>query len=205
MPTAANKVVWPASFHWWIDSVGGFLTFTKPIVKIGQIGEEDNDIAIMGDLSRHHAELRRSDNGVLLIAHADTTVNGVKANTFLLKHGDKIKMRSVEFAVHQPIPACSTIKLTLTSRHRMPLALDGVILLGETCVLGPRPDAHVRTPWQDSLFVNWSKDRFWLRGPGTLKIDGKEYRDYGPLEPTSNVIGKWGAFRWEPASTAKPN
>lgn len=205
MASTSKQPVWPACFHWWIDAVGGFLTFTKPVVRIGQIGDDANDVAIMGDLSRNHAELRRADHGVLLIAHSETTVNDIKANTFLLKNGDKIRMRSVEFVVHQPVPASSTIRLTLTSRHRMPLSMDGVLLLGETCVLGPRPDAHVRTTWQDSLFVNWSRDRYWLRGSGKLKIDGKEYNDYGPLEPTSEVSGKWGAFRWEPADTAKPN
>ena len=189
---------WPESFYWWMDFVGSFLTFTKPQVRIGQAGRPGNDIAIMGDISGQHADLIRGDSGVMLVAHSETTVNGKSGDNFLLHNGDRIKMRTVEMLYHQPVPWCSTARLQLISKHRLPLAMDAILLLGSTCVVGPRTDAHIRTNAQGSLIISWYQGRPWVRGPGSLKIDGKDYEGVGPLTPTSEVRSPWGFFRWEP-------
>jgi hypothetical protein len=192
---------WPGTFHWWIDSVGGYLTFTKPVIRIGQAGCDDNDVGILADISGRHAELRRGKTGPILLAFGDTTVNGAEGSGFLLRDGDRIRMRSVELIYHQPLAWSSTSRLEIVSRHRLPLALDGIVMLGDTCIVGPRRDAHLPAPtWESSIFINWHKDRYWVRGPEALKIDGKEYTGWGPLSPTSEVEGFWGTFRWEPAS-----
>lgn len=199
-PVTSRKASgWPGTFHWWIDAVGGYLVFTKPEVRIGQCGESGNDVGLLADISGRHAELRRSPSGLLLLSFGDTTVNGREGSGFLLHDGDKIRMRSVEMTYHQPLPWSSTARLEITSRHRLPLSVDGILLLGETCIVGPRRDAHVPAPWDASVFVNWHNGRYWIRSPGDLKIDGQDYPGWGPLEPTSEVQGFWGTFRWEPA------
>jgi hypothetical protein len=192
---------WPETFMWWIDAVGGFWTITRPVIRIGQAGSSGNEIPLLGDVSGRHAELRRGSNGILLIPFAETTVNGKPGEGFVLRDGDRIRMRSVELAFHQPQKWSTTARLEIVSRHRLPLALDGILLLGEMCALGPRRDAHVRTEWESTAFVSWHKDRYWVRAPGPLTIDGNAYDGYGPLRPTSEVSGTWGSFRWEPVTT----
>lgn len=194
-----SRGAWPGAFHWWIDSVGGYLTFTKPVIRIGQAGCDDNDVGILADISGRHAELRRGKSGLILLAFGETSVNGTPGSGFLLKDGDKIRMRSVEMTYAQPLPWSTTARLRITSRHRLPLSLDGIVLLGETCIVGPRPDAHVHAPWDSSIFIHWNRDRYWVRGPEALKIDGQTHAGWGPLGPASEVEGFWGSFRWEPA------
>jgi hypothetical protein len=187
------------AMHWWIDAVGGYLTFAKSTIRIGHAGDERNDIPILADISGFHAELRRGKSGIVLAAMADTEVNGKTGEAFLLRHGDKIRLKGVELTYHQPVPWSLTARLELTSAHRLPLALDGIVLLGETCILGPRRDAHIHADWKSSVFVNWYQGRYWVRGPGKITIDGRTFDGWGPVEPTSRVQGAWGAFRWEPA------
>lgn len=189
---------WPASLHWWIDAVGGFLVLTKKQIRIGNAGDERNDVAILANLSALHAELRQGESGTVLIAHAKTKINDVASDAALLRDGDRIRLRDVELTYHQPTPWSLTARFELTSHHRLPLALDGIVLLGETCVLGSGRDAHIRTQWGKSVFLNWYRDTYWVRGPGNIKIDGRTYENCGPLTPTSQVEGPWGSFRWEP-------
>lgn len=192
------------AFYWWIDAVGGFLVFTKPAVRIGQAGETGNDIRIMADISARHAELRRGEGGNILNAFGDVTVNGTKAKSFLLKDGDTIQMRSVTMNYRQPMTWCSTAVLTIASSHRLPFSLDGVILLGESCVLGSQSDAHVPTPWDAPVMVSHQKGRLWVRGPGPITIDGQEYPERGPMSDYSKVRGPWGNFRFEPLERNPP-
>jgi hypothetical protein len=199
---AANGTImhgWPDSLHWWIDSVGGYLVLTKDVIRIGQAGSRGVDLPLLADISANHAEIRRGDAGIILVPNAETTVNGKSASGFVLHHGDRVKMRSVEMVFHQPIRWSSTVRLEFPGRRRLPLSLDGVLLLGETCVLGDRRDAHVRTPWTKPVVINRYRDRYWIRTSDELRIDGQRYDGYGPLAPSSHVHGSWGSFRWEPA------
>ena len=195
---AAATIEWPDRLHWWIDSVGGFLVLTNSVIRIGQAGSADCDLPILGDISSFHAEFRRGESGIILAPHAETTVNGKTASGYLLKDGDRIRMRSVEMVFRQPIAWSTTARLDLTSGHRLPLSLDGVLLLGETCVLGPGRDAHVRTAWKRSIHVNWYRQSYWIRCGDPITIDGRQVEGYGPLLPTSEVRGEWGSFQWEP-------
>ena len=194
----------PDTFHWWIDEVGGFLVFTRDRIQIGHIANQRNDIGILGDLSSFHAELLREAQGTVLIAHRETEVNGVPGSSFLLKDKDRIKMRSVEMKYHQPIAWSRTARLEITSRqHRLPLALDGVLLLADTCMLSNRKDAHVEVPWETPVSLTWYRNQYWLRGHGALEIDGQSYPGWGPLGAGAMVKADWGRFRWENATKVK--
>ena len=193
------------AFHWWIDAVGGYLAFAGDRVQVGNAGNPQNDLAILGDLSRHHAELLQEAPGTVLIAHAETTVNGVAGSSFLLKDGDRIKMRSVELLYRRPLAWSRTARLTILTKHRLPLALDGVVLLSETCILGAGRDAHIPAPWDGQVCVTWHRGQYWLRGPGDLDIDGTNHPGWGPLGNSARVRAAWGKFRWEPANTPEGN
>ena len=193
----------PDAFHWWIDAVGGYLTFTRDRVQIGNIGNPRNDVAIMGDLSSQHVELLREAQGWVLIAHSETAVNGRTGSSFLLKDGDTITMRSVEWVFRQPLPWSRTARLEITSPHRLPMGMDGVLLLSDTCVLSDGKGAHIQTPWETPVAITWHRGQYWLRGPGDLLIDGKMHQGWGPLGESSLVRASWGSFRFEPGRNAR--
>ena len=193
----------PDAFRWWIDAVGGFLTFTRDRLQIGNIGNQRNDLAIMGDLSSQHAELLREAQGWVLIAHAETTVNGKPVTSAMLRDGDKIAMRSVEWLFHQPQSWSRTARLELTSRHRLPMGMDGVLLLSDTCVLGDDKRAHIPAPFVGPVALSWHRGQYWLRGPGEFLIDGKTHQGWGPLGESSLVRASWGSFRFEPGRPAR--
>lgn len=192
----------PDAFHWWIDAVGSYLVFTKTQIRIGQAGVPGNDIAILGDLSGHHAELVVGSSGVVLMALGPTRVNGIEGESFLLRDGDRIRLRSVELTYLRPLAWTQTSRLEVTSGHRLPMSMDGVILLGETCTIGPRKEAVIRTNWPASLHLNRYQGRYWVRGPVELRIDGRATGGHGPLRPDSSIETPFGVFRWEPI-TAK--
>jgi hypothetical protein len=195
--TASTTPGWPTAFHWWMDSVGSFLVLTKSTIRIGQAGVRENDVAILGDLSSHHADIRTSSSGVLLTAHAATEVNGKKGDSFLLKDGDRIRLRAVELVYRRPSPWSSTSRLELASRHRLPRSMDAIVLLGETASIGPRADAVIRTKWPESIYLNWYQGRYWVRGPESLLVDGQPSHGCAALSPDSRIEGSWGTFRWE--------
>lgn len=201
-----DGVEWPRASHWWIDAVGGYLALrgsvtTRPAdrrpVRIGQAGH-DNDVRILGDLSACHAELVQSPSGTILRALGPTQVNGKAGMEFLLRDQDRIRLRSVELLYRRPVPWTTTARLEIASPHRLQWAIDGILLLGDLCVLGPGRDAHIRTAWPNPVYLSWHHDRYWIRAEGHMEIDGTPCEGCGPLSPASQVNGSWGSFRFEP-------
>ncbi len=191
---------WPERLHWWIDSVGGFLVLTKPIIVVGQRGRPGNDLEVFGNISGHHADLRRTPTGYMLLAHAETSVNDKPGTTFLLKHKDQIKFRNVLARFDQPIKHSTTARLTFDLSQRLQYSLDGVLLLGNNCLLCDSPDAHIRTRWPEKLFISQQPDGYCVRFPGDFYVDGTKVNGFAKLSPTSEVRGTWGAMRFEPIS-----
>jgi hypothetical protein len=187
-------------FFWWIDAVGGYLALPGDRVQIGSAGNPRNGVAVYGDLSRHHADLVQEAPGAVLVAHADTTVNGKSGTSFLLQDGDRVRMRSVELLYRRPAPWSRTARLTLASPHRFAHPADGVLLLSETCILGRGRDAHIPAPWAAPVCVTWHRGQYWLRAPGEVEIDGQTCPGWGPLGNSAKVRAAWGKFRWEPAN-----
>ena len=103
---------------------------------------------LMGDLSRNHATLIRNGEGYLLQAHQASFVNGKPVvDQAVLHDGDVIRLGStVELEFRQPSPVSATARLSIVSRHRLPLAVDGVLLMAETCIVGAAPQAHIPAP-----------------------------------------------------------
>lgn len=197
-PIDAPTTRWPEAFHWWIDRVGSYLVFTKSQIRVGQVGTAGNDIAILGDLSGHHADLLVGSSGVVLVPRAKTLVNGREGESFLLRDGDKITMRGVEMLYRRPIAWSSTSRLEIVSGHRLPTSTDGIIILGETAVVGSRGDAVVRAPWTSALYFHRHQGGYAVRGPLGIRVDGRETDGHAPLQPDSCIEGDWGSFRWEP-------
>jgi hypothetical protein len=186
----------------WVDAVGGFLVCLDREVVLGRAGHDSQaDIPLLGDLSRRHASLIRQGDGYVVRAWHPTFVNGRQVvGTAPLRDRDVLRLGSaVELVFRQPSPVSATARLELVSRHRLPLAVDAVILMAETCILGAPPQAHVAAkPAGGPVVLFRQGGRLWCRAPGRFEVDGRPERGRAALAPRSRVQGDGFSFGVEP-------
>jgi len=188
-------------FLLWADAVGGYLVCLDGEVVLGRAGPEgDADVPLLGDLARRHATLTRDGDGYVLRAQHPAFVNNRRVETATLRDGDVVRLGStVELEFRQPSPVSSTAMLTVVSRHRLPLAVDGVLLMAETCIIGASPQAHVRAPGlADPVVLYRQGPDLWCRAAGGFEVDGRPCAARAPLTLRSSVLGEGFSFSLEP-------
>jgi FHA domain len=189
-------------FLLWVDAVGGYLVCLDDRIVLGRAGSDSHaDIPLMGDLSRNHATLVRNGEGYLLQAHHPSFVNGKPVvDQALLRDGDVIRLGStVELEFRQPSPVSATARLAIVSRHRLPLAVDGVLLMAETCIVGAAPQAHIPAPMlKDPVVLYRQAGALWCRAAGAFDVDGRTCAARAPLTLQSSVLGDGFSFSLEP-------
>ncbi len=192
-------------FLLWADAVGGYLVCLGDRVVLGRAGADSAaDVPLMGDLSRDHAVLIRSGEGYAIEPRRDVFVNGRRvAGPTLLRDGDVIRLGpSVELEFHQPSPFSASARLAVVSRHRLPMAVDGVLLMADTCIIGPVAQAHVPAPsLREAVVLYRQGGSLWCRAPGEFEVDGRAKVARAPLAPTSRVRGPDFSFSLEPLET----
>jgi hypothetical protein len=187
----------------WADTIGGFLVCLDDQIVLGRAtADGPADVALLGDLSRRHATIRRGNGGYVIQAHHDTYINGRKVDEAPLRHGDVIRLgATVELEFRQPSPVSATARLEILSRHRLPMAVEAVILMGETCILGPSRQAHILASGLEAPVVLYRKGAaLWCRAPGEFEVDGRGYSGRAPLSQRSSVLGEGFSFSVEPLS-----
>ena len=190
-------------FLLWADGIGGYLVCLDNKVVLGRAGPEScADVPLLGDLSRRHATVIRDGDGYVLLAEQPTFLNGRRVESAPLGDGDVIRLGpTLELEFRQPSPISSTARLRILSRHRLPVAVDGVILMGETCIVGSSPQAHIPAPGLDTPVVLYRQgDALWCRAPGGFEVDGRPCLGRGPLDlavrrPGRGVLVQPGAAR----------
>ena len=117
---------------------------------------------LFADVSRLHAEVSRDGEGYVLESTRGVQVNGAAAARAVLKCGDRVTLGATcQFVFRQPVPISPSARLELVSGHRLPLAVDGVLLMADNLILGPggfntQPPFHDYDWWTAS--VTWSPD-----------------------------------------------
>jgi hypothetical protein len=202
-PLARGDAIGPEGrFLLWVDAVGGYLVCLDDRIVLGRAGADSHaDIPLMGDLSRNHATLLRNGEGYLLQAHHASFVNGKPVvDQVLLRDGDVIRLGStVELEFRQPSPVSATARLAIVSRHRFPLAVDGVLLMAETCIAGAAPQAHIPAPTlKDPVVLYRQAGTLWCRAAGAFEVDGRTCAARAPLTLQSSVLGDGFSFSLEP-------
>ncbi len=188
-------------FLLWLDAVGGYLVCLDDEVVLGRAGTDAvADVPLLGDLSRQHATLARDGEGYVIRAIKPTFVNGKPITTAPLRDGDVIRLGStVELEFCQPSPVSSTARLRVVSRHRLPLAVDGVILMAETCIVGESKQAHISAPGLDHPVVLYRQGAaLWCRATGGFEVDGRACAARAPITLQSSVLGEGYSFSLEP-------
>ena len=155
----------------------------------------------MGDISRNHATLLRHGDGYLLQANHDSFLNGKPvASESVLRDGDVIRLgATVELEFRQPSPVSATATLLIVSRHRLPLAVDAVLLMAGTCIVGEEPQAHIRArTLKKSVVLYRQAGSLWCRADGVFDVDGRTCASRAPLTLQSSVLGEGFSFSLEP-------
>ena len=204
-PTAeqnAEPAAPPKRYHLWIDGIGGFLVCLAPRVSLGQASAEGGvDVPLLADVSRFHAAIVRDNEGYLVESARPLQVNGNSTQKTTLNPGDRLTLGAgCQLIFHRPVPLSATAKLDMQCGQRLPLSLDGVLLMAETLIIGPGPQAHVIHPDMTKPIVLYrQKDGLGVRAPGEFKVNGRMVKDKESLPNTATVSGPDFNFALEPA------
>jgi hypothetical protein len=181
-------------FMLWVDAVGGFLVSLGDEVIIGQANPTNKvDIPIQADISRRHVKISRKKEGyVIEPLGPQVTIDGKPiTGPALLMDGDEIGLSdSVRLRFRKPHVLSASAKLDMISRHRTFPSSDGVILMAESCVLGPKWQNHVVCrDWSGDVVLYRQDDRVFCRAMQSIEIDGQLHDGRGPVRPGSQVLG----------------
>jgi tetratricopeptide (TPR) repeat protein len=193
----------PPRFWLWIDGVGGYLVCLGNRLTFGQALDNGRvDVPLVADVSRLHATLSRDAEGYVLEAVRPIQVNGQTLSRALLRAGDRVTLgTSCQFQFLQPVPVSASARLDLVSGHRMPLAVDGVLLMADTLILANGAQAHVAIPdLKQPVVLFRHKDGLGVRYNGRLLINGQKSPERSLLGAQATVVADEISFAIEPAS-----
>ncbi len=180
-------------FVLWVDGVGGYLVCLADEVVIGQSVDGNGvDIPILGDLSRRHARIRREGEGYVLEPLHAVRVAGKSIQTkTILNDGDEIELgEGIRLRFRRPHTLSGSARLDFISRHRTQPWADGVLLMAESCVLGPRWQNHVVCrDWSGDVVLYRQDDELYCRAMDSIEIDGALCDGRGRLDVNSHVVG----------------
>ncbi|REJ70218.1 MAG: FHA domain-containing protein [Planctomycetota bacterium] len=178
----------------WMDAVGGFLVCRGDHVHLGQAVPGNRvDVPLQADISRHHASIRRDQEGYLLLPNARVLLDGqLIAQPTTLCDGQEIDLGgAVKLEFRRPHPLSATARLTVKSHHRLSPPVDAVLLLADSCVIGPATTSHIVARQMTSEAVLFEQDgKLAMRGAQPLTIDGTEHVQPGLLAEQSRVSGE---------------
>ncbi len=185
----------------WVDAVGGFLVCLDDTIAIGQPSPgESVAVPILADLSRRHAVIRRDAGAYILEPQQRTRVDGreitvptVLADNQLIQLGDNVRIR-----FNKPHALSATARLTLESHHKTQPSADAILLMADSCVLGPNRHCHVRCRnWRRDVVVYRQNEQLFCRADEPLSVDGVQATGRNEIQPGARVEGEDFSFAWE--------
>jgi hypothetical protein len=192
-------------FLLWVDGVGAYQVFLGNHVTIGgpTRDKEPADLVLLANLSRRHATFTRSGDGYVLEAHgpckvSDRTVEERTRlnNNYRLELGSGVRLR---FRI--PSVLSATAVIDFVSDHRPSRSIDGVVLMEDTCLMGPTSDNHIVCPdWTETVLLYRKPDGFWCKSRSQVSIDGRMTEGGGLVKPGSYVCGSDYGFHLEACS-----
>jgi hypothetical protein len=217
LPLMANAAANPVSsvakmFVVWIDGVGCFwinfsdrlsisgpgTTATKPLDSL-----ESADVSLLSDLGRQHATIARTGEGYLLEANGPTRVSGRDVvDRVSLSDGAIIELGcSVRLRFQQPSALSLSARLDFLSDHRPTQTADGIVLLADTCLLGPNDENHiVCSDWPGQVLLVRQGRELWCRSRMSLSVNEQPLESGRQLSSGDVVSGDDLRFRIEDQS-----
>jgi hypothetical protein len=157
-------------------------------------------VPLFADVSRMHAELTRDGEGYVLESGREVLINGEPTKRAPLTAGDRVTLGGTcQFVFHQPVPISPSARLELVSGHRLPLAVDGILIMAENLILGPSGPVHVSMPDAAANVILYrGKDGIGIRFGGAFKIDNQPHQNRAPLPVPAFVTSDSFSFAVEP-------
>ncbi len=186
----------------WIDGVGTYLVCTGDQVSIGGPTAEQRaaDISLLANLSRIHATICRRGDGYFIEAHSPTKVSGrdVIERTDL-NDGYEIGLSdTVRLRFRLPSVLSASARLEFLSVHRPGLSVDGIVLMGDTCLLGPGETNHILChDWPDAVLLFRRDGQLWCKSRMDLFLGDRHIQDGSPIENGDIITGPELRFRFE--------
>ena len=188
-------------FMLWVDAVGGFRVCMADEVTLGQpVRSAAVDIPILADVSSRHARIRRDGEGYLIEATGEVHVEGRPVDKVAaLGHGVQILLAGrVRMVFRRPHALSATARIDFDTPHRTHPTSDAVLLMAESCVLGPNPHSHVVCPdWPQEVILYRHDEDLFCRTAGEFEIDGVRCRGRGRITRNSRVEGPGYSLRLE--------
>lgn len=190
------------SYMLWIDGVGAWQLYVGTSFTIGAptFEAKSADIALLANISRQHAALHyEADHWRVTSDHA-TAVSGRSVNASGgIRSGDQLCLADrVKLGFRVPSVLSSSAVIDFESNHRPTHTVDGMILMVDHCLLGPRRDQHICCPdWPDVVVLYDQDGTLRCRSSFPLKVDGKLVSDSAPLKHGAIVDGEDVRFRIE--------
>lgn len=178
-------------FLLWVDAVGGYLVCLGNEVVIGQAAPGNKiDLPLKGDLSRRHAIIRRDGENYLLDPLDEVHIEGrLVSSATHLSDGDELEFgSSVKLRFRKPHVLSASARLEFVSRHRTQPYADGILLMAESCVLGPKWHNHVVCrDWTDDVVLYRHDHELYCRSMRPLEIDGQIIDGRGRITRSSHI------------------
>lgn len=198
----------------WVDGVGGFLLLPGDDWTIGgPSGSDDAEICIQGDLSRREACIRRQAEDYVLQPLGTVLLSGRRMQRpTLLRDGDiatlgprateiipgsiaagtasqsRPQSRGVRLEFTKPHPLSASARLRVDSRHKTRPRSDAIILLADTCIIGPTRACHIMAPSaEQEIVLLHQSDTWFCRGGQETRLDGQPHEGRVTLEPGVRV------------------
>src|SRR5437764_9575910 len=194
----------PGQLLLWIDGVGGYLVCFKPRLTLGQAGPEAApDLAILADISRHHATLQRDTEGYFLEAVRKTALNGQPAEKAFLRSGDRLTLGTTcQLLFTQPVPISASARLDLLSGQRWQHPVHAALLMAETLVFGPGPQVHVTVDELKKPVVLFRTPAgLAVRYGGNVVVNGQPHKERSAVAAGEKVVGDALSFAVETAES----
>jgi hypothetical protein len=186
----------------WIDGVGAWQLCVGDKFLIGgpTLEHATPDICLMANLSRRHATLLRTGEDWFIHPHQSTVVSGrpVSGPT-LLRTGDAIVLAErVRLGFRIPSVLGGSALIDFESHHRPAHSVDGIILMTDRILLGPRRDHHVCCPdWPDLVVLYRQDGKLRCKSKQPVTVNGEKSGDSAVLSDGAVVSGEEFRFRVE--------
>lgn len=185
----------------WIDEVGAFLVCLGQEISIGQpTAGSCIDIPVRADLSRRHATIAREGEVYILKPNHSAKVGGqVVLGPTLLRDGALIELGdSLKIRFTKPHSLSATAILKIESGHKTEPATDAVVLMSESCVLGPAQHSHIRcSVWKNEVVLFRRGEQVQFRSQEIVEVDDQPGSTSGVITPNCRLAGEEFALSFE--------
>jgi len=190
------------SYMIWIDGVGAWQLCIGQSFSIGAPTFESKsaDIALLANISRQHAALHYESDQWRVTADQPTSVSGrTVTQSAGIRSGDELCLAErVRLGFRIPSVLSSSAVIDFESNHRPTHTVDGIILMVDHCLMGPRRDNHICCPeWPDVVVLYHQDGQLRCRSSFAMKVNGKTVSDSASLYHGAVVEAEDLRFRIE--------